>query len=226
MKQSFIISIFLLIICILISQSVDYYLHENIIEGFNWNFWRLPTWSYSPPPPPPPTSSPFTPKFIVNYVSAILKNKYLSNSKIQQIYTTASLANNVPPVKSKQNLIDFLKLLQTNLNDPAVPPIPQLVYFAISIPRAFQLFYFPEDTIPVPYNKLHSNMVDIFPTSKEYTKIQTICILWQQSMLLLTPNGQIIDPRHDTFVSIINDYIKNINKCIDRLLVLYASSNV
>jgi hypothetical protein len=218
---------------------VDYYLQDEIIEGFNWfglgsskkKVTAKPTTKTTTKPtvkpttmPPIPTASPDTPKFITNYVSQIITNKYLSNTNIQSIYSAAKYANNVPPVKTKQNLIDYLKVLQKQLNEPQVPPIPQLVYFCISIPRAFKLFYFPEDTIPVPYNKLHETMSDIFPTCKEYTQIQMMCIYWQQSMLLLTPSGTIMDPRNDIFIQVINNYIENINISIDKLQVLYASS--
>ena len=199
MKQSFIISIFLLILCIIISQVAHYYLQQTIVEG-NTNT--------------PASGSPAVPTFITKYMSDILNNSYLNNTHINNIKTSAIFANTIKPVTNKGELIVYLKVLQTQLNATNSPPLPQLTFFCISIPAAFKLFYLPPPNIPIPYNKLHATMPDIFPTSVPYTQIQTICILWQQTMLLFSPKGPIIDPRNDTFNEIINGYISQINNAI------------
>jgi hypothetical protein len=236
--MKFIISIFLLILCILISQSVDYYLHQSIIEGFpNFRFHlKLPIFGlnarHSPqntPQKTPPTPPPNTPNFIVKYISNIKTNNYLTDTEIQKIYTAVAYANkyanNVPAIKTKQNLLDYLSLLKAQLNGTS-PPLAQLIFFSISLPAAFELFFFPDDEIPVPYNKLNATMGDIFPNSVPYTQIQIMCILWQQSMVLFTPSGPIIDPRNDTFQKIISGYISKINTSIDALQTFYSSSSI
>jgi hypothetical protein len=232
--MKFIISIFLLILCILISQSVDYYLHQSIIEGFpNFQFHlRLPVFGlnarHSPQntpqntPPKPPEK---TPNFIVKYISNISTSTNISSTEIQKIYTAVKFANNVQAVKTKQNLLGYLSLLKVQLNGTS-PPLAQLIFFSISLPAAFELFFFPDDEIPVPYNKLNATMGDIFPNSVPYTQIQIMCILWQQSMVLFTPSGPIIDPRNDTFEKIISGYISKINTSIDALQTFYSSSSI
>jgi hypothetical protein len=172
-----------------------------------------------PTPPPPPTPSPNTPNFIIDYVSKIQTQKYLSNKDISDIYSASRLANNDQlTVRSKSNLDGYLKLLQEQLNASNTPPLPQITFFCVSIPSAFRLFFMPDDTIPIPYNKLHATMPDVFPNSVPYTQIQIICILWKHIRVLFSPSGPIIDPRNDKFNEIVKNYIAQINNAVTELL--------
>jgi len=207
----------------------QYYLQKRVVEGIGVSslFGRVtrPPPTTSPAPTPPPN----TPAFITKYISEIKTNNYLSNRDIIEIFTSAGYANGVKSVTKRSELIDYLKLLKKQLDISTTPPLPQMTFFCISIPSAFNLFYMPDPTAdvnnnkftPVPYNKLHGTMVDIFPNSIPYSKIQIMCILWKQVMFLFNPSGPIIDPRNDTFNEIINSYIKQINNIIIELNSFY-----
>ena len=246
--MKFIISIFLLILCIIISQSVDYYLQQSVIEGIknidiDMSKFQDHTKSITSnikkqakrltanpqttlliePLLIEPTSTQPNPKFIEKYISDI---KGYEGVNISEINTALAYAKNVEPINTKEDLSDYLAKLQTGLSGTTTSKIPQLVFFAISLPRAFKLFFFPDEKIPVPYNKLHANMTDIFPNSRPYTQIQIMCILWQQSMVLFTPSGPIINPNNDTFQAIIDSYITQIQDAIDELKTFYNSSYI
>lgn len=224
--MKFIISISLLILCIVISQSVDYYLQCDPVEGFfNSLFGRskrkkttLPTTT------PPPTAPPKTPLFIEKYVyDTSTANKYLDNVQINDIYTSVKYAMNVPTIQTKQHMLDYLNLLETQLNGK---PLPNLIYFCISLPSAFKSFYLPDDTIPIPYNELHSKNKDIFPHSASYKQVQTLSILWNFSMILLTPSGPIMDPKSEIFMDIIGGYISQIKDGVRELKKIYTLSSL
>lgn len=218
MKQSFIISIFLLILCIIISQGTHIYLHSTIIEDFKFpNPFAMMT--------PPPTTAPpqNIPKFIANYISHVSTSNYLNNTQIQKIYTTVSYAVNTPSVTTASQLVSYLKVLKTQINASDVPALPQLSYFCVSLPNAIGNFYLPDDTVPVPYNKLHAKYPDIFPSSIPFTQIVILYINWQQSMFLFETNGPILDPRSSVFSDIINNYISQINNSINKLIRYYGA---
>lgn len=226
--MKFIISIFLLILCIVISQSVDYYLQRDPVEGFFDRLFGKKKRKNIPPPTttPPPTAPPQTPLFIEKYVYDIETNKYLENVQINDMYTSVKYALNVPTIKTKQNMVDYLNLLETQLNGVYTPPLPNLIYFCISLPSAFKSFYLPDETIPIPYNKLHSDMKDIFPHSAAYKQIQTLCILWNFSMILLTPSGPVMDPKSEIFMNIIGGYISQIKYGVKELKKIYTLSSL
>jgi len=223
--MKFIISISLLILCIIISQSVDYYLQRDLVEGLFFD--RLFGKKKKNNPPPTTTSPPpKTPLFIEKYAYDIETNKYLEKVQINDMYTSVKYALNVPTIKTKQNMVDYLNLLERQLNGIYTPPIPNLIYFCISLPSAFHSFYLPDDTIPIPYNKLHSEMKDIFPHSAAYKQIQTLCVLWNLSMILLTPSGPIMDPKSEIFINIIGGYISQIKYGVKELKKIYTLSSL
>lgn len=205
--MKFIISIFLLILCIVVSQTAYYYLQEPIIEGN--------------------VSS--GPKFIEKYVNKITnQNTYKSG-----IYNSVRDANNVTAIENKQQMKLYLNNLKSKIDGAtnSQNSLYALTYFSVSLPTAFRYFFLPDDTVPVPYNKLHSERPDIFPSSKYYTNIQKLCILWQQSMLLFTPEGRIIQPGTPLFNTIIsssedNGYLLALKNIINKLLTDYSIISV
>ena len=219
MKQTFIISIFLLVLCIIISQWVGYVV---VVEGYrNTRTTTKPKTTTKPATTTKPTTTPTptttppepVPQFIMNYKSST--STYLSPTQIQDsIHVPAAYASKVPTINSAANLQDYLKFLKkhfdTNNN------LLSMIYFCVSLPSAFAKFYTP--TSSIPYNQLQVNMPDIFRKSEPYTQIQTMCILWKQSMNLFAPSGPIIDPTSTLFTVISTDYINQIKECISSLM--------
>jgi hypothetical protein len=208
--MKFIISIFLLILCIVVSQTAYYYLQEPTIEGNT-------------------TEPPNTPAFIKKYLKKLTSEPIYRSG----IYTTVTQANSVTAIEEKEQMKTYLSALKNRIDGATDDKnsLYTLIYFSLSLPTAFQYFFLPDDTIPIPYNKLHAERPDIFPSSKYYTNIQKICILWQQSILLLTPEGGIIQPNTPIFKSIVsssedNGYLFELKDIINKLLTDYSIISV
>jgi len=242
MKSSFIITIFLLLSCIILSQATEYYLtclFENsnkIIEGRRGRRRRrrrerkrlaneaekkrlagifIPAPTTTPPVIPVEN----TPNVVKKYLSDLKNADFLNAPQIQNIYNNSiSSAVDIKPINTIEEMNSYLVSLQEKLNGLDTPPLNQIIYFCVSLPYAFKNFFLPDQTIPIPYNKLYAEMPNIFKNSKYYTQIQMMCIQWQQCMLLFLPITNMGDPRTDVYISVFNQYISQINANITNLL--------
>ena len=261
MNSSFIITIFLLLACIILSQVTDYYLSSliedsnTVIEGARGRRRsrgstrskrkkrkgrrKRRTIVIQPEQPAPTTTPPVipvenAPNIIKKYLSDVKTAGFLNTPQIQNIYNnsispaigkegfsegiTNSNSNEIKPIRTIEEMNKYLVSLQEKLNGLDSPPLHQLIYFCVSLPYAFKNFFLPDQSIPIPYNKLLASMPDIFRNSKYYTQIQMMCIQWQQCMLLFVPSTNIGDPRSELYINVINQYISQINKNITNLL--------
>jgi hypothetical protein len=254
MNSSFIITIFLLLACIILSQVTDYYLSSliedsnTVIEGArgrrrsrgkSTRSRRKSTRSkrkkrkgrrkrrtivIQPSQPAPTTTPPVipvenTPNIIKKYLSDVKTAGFLNTPQIQKIYNNSiSSAVDIRPITTIAEMNSYLVSLQEKINGFDTPPLSQIIYFCVSLPYAFKNFFLPDQSIPIPYNKLLATMPDIFRNSKYYTQIQMMCIQWQQCMLLFVPSTNIGDPRSELYINIMNQYISQINKNITNLL--------
>ena len=237
MNSSFIITIFLLLTCIILSQATEYYLRyliedsNTIIEGRRGRKRKGKKMKVAQPIQSEVKQSDksevkvvtLTPDIISRSLSALhTKNTtetFLSTPEIQHIYNNSvSSALVIKPISTIKQMNTYLLLLQEKLNGLDSPPLNQIIYFCVSLPYAFKNFFVPDQSIAVPYNKLLVKMPDIFRNSKYYTQIQMICIQWQQCMLIFNPSPNIGDPRSEVYINVMNQYISQINTNITNLL--------
>ena len=202
MNSSFIITIFLLLVCILLSQATEYYLTYSIEKS------NTQIESFENPP-----------NLIKKYLSDAKNLNYLSTPQIQNIYNNSiNSAMQIKPITDIEKMNRYLVSLQEKINGFDTPPLNQIIYFCISLPYAFKHFFLPNQTIPIPYNSLYKKMPQIFKKSQYYTQIQILCIQWQQCMLLFVPSTNMGDPRTEVYINVMNQYISQINACITNLL--------
>jgi len=191
MKSSFIITIFLLLTCIVLSQSTEYYLNciieesDKLIEPYVRNkpknnqpknnqpknskpksivqASKSIAKTYVPAPTtPPPVVVETTPNIIKKYLSDIKNANFLSTAQLQNIYGSIDYAMKQKSISNIDEMNKYLVFLQEKLNGIDSPPLNQIIYFCVSLPYAFNKFFMPDQKIPVPYNKLYATMSNIF----------------------------------------------------------------